>query len=376
VRARRSVVVTTVVASLFAALAPAAQAGDGRPSFIVVLKDSVEAPRAVAAEHSAAFGAEVTHVYRNALKGYAAHMDEAQLGALRADGRVAWVERDQRVSIDTTQSGATWGLDRIDERDLNLNGDFSYDSTGSGVTAYVIDTGIQTTHGEFGGRASWGSDVVGGQNDCNGHGTHVAGTIGGSTYGVAKGVTLVAVRVLDCGGSGSWSGVIAGIDWIVANHPGGKPAVANMSLGGGASASVDAAVSNAIAAGITFAVAAGNSNADACRFSPARVPAALTVGATTSSDAKAPYSNFGKCLDLFAPGSGITSAWIGGNAATNTISGTSMATPHVAGVVALALEAGSGAAAVVSEATLGKVTGLGSKKSGATPNRLLYTNGW
>jgi subtilisin family serine protease len=190
---------------------------------------------------------------------------------------------------------------------------------------------------------------------------------------VAKDVKLVAVRVLDCGGSGSWSGVIDGIDWVVENHQDGALAVANMSLGGGASAAVDAAVSNAIADGITFAVAAGNSNADACRFSPARVLAALTVGATTSSDAKASYSNFGKCVDLFAPGSSITSAWIGGNATTNTISGTSMATPHVAGVVALALAAGKGAAAVVDGSTRGKVIGLGSKKTGATPNLLLYT---
>ena len=380
-RSRRLLVAVGLVASLMVAAVPIVQASNGRASFIVVLDDSVDAPRGVAAEHSQAFGADVTHVYRNALKGYSARIDEAQLGALRADKRVAYIERDQVVTIDTTQQNpASWGLDRIDQPGLPLSKTFTYASNGAGVTAYVIDTGIRTTHGEFGGRASSGYDVVdgGSADDCNGHGTHVAGTIGGATYGVAKGVTLVAVRVLDCGGSGTWAGVIAGIDWVAGNAL--RPAVANMSLGGGASTAVDTAVKNAIASGVTFAVAAGNSNADACRYSPARVPDALTVGATTQTDAKASYSNFGKCLDLFAPGSGITSAWNGSDTASNTISGTSMTTPHVAGVAALwlGLNPASSPVQVVGElaaqATQGVVGGLGGRKSTGSPNLLLHTS--
>jgi subtilisin family serine protease len=382
VRSRRLPIVLGLVAGLLVAVAPVTQAANGRPTFIVVLKDSVDAPGAVAAEHSQAFGAEVTHVYRHALKGYAARIDESQLGALQADGRVAWIERDQVVSIETTQSGATWGLDRIDQRDLPLSGSFTSNNTGTGVTAYVIDTGIRITHLEFGDRAFDGRDTVDNDDvaeDCHGHGTHVAGTIGGATYGVAKGVKLVAVRVLNCSGSGTWSGVIAGIDWVIDDHDPG-PAVANMSLGGGASDAVDTAVRNAIADGITFAIAAGNSNADACRYSPARVGEALTVGATTNSDAKASYSNWGKCLDLFAPGSSITSAWRTSDTATNTISGTSMATPHVAGVAALHLHGSPGstptqvADALEDRATPDKVTGLHPKRNKGTPNLLLFTD--
>jgi subtilisin family serine protease len=241
---------------------------------------------------------------------------------------------------------------------------------------YVLDTGIRLAHQEFGGRASSGFTAINdgrGTDDCNGHGTHVSGTVGGATYGVAKSVSLVAVRVLNCRGSGTTSGVIAGIDWVTANHV--KPAVANMSLGGGTSSSLDAAVSNSIAAGVAYAVSAGNSNANACNYSPARVGAAMTVGATTTSDARASYSNFGTCLDLFAPGSSITSAWSTSNTATNTISGTSMASPHVAGVAALVLQGTPGATpsavrqSIVSNATTGKVTSAGS----GSPNVLLYS---
>ena len=286
------------------------------------------------------------------------------------------VERDQVFTISTTQSPATWGLDRIDQRARPLSNSYTYTRTGAGVRAYIIDTGIRFSHGEFGGRATSGFDAVdgGAADDCNGHGTHVSGTVGGATYGVAKGVSLVGVRVLDCAGSGTTSGVIAGVDWVTANHV--KPAVANMSLGGGASAALDQAVANSIAAGVTYAIAAGNSNARACNYSPARVATAITVGATTSTDARASYSNWGSCLDLFAPGSSITSSWYTSNTATNTISGTSMATPHVAGVAALYLQGNPGATpatvrnALVANATSGVV---GNARTGS-PNLLLFTN--
>ena len=225
-----------------------------------------------------------------------------------------------------------------------LSNSYTYNQTGQGVHAYIIDTGIRATHQEFGGRVTNGADFIGdgnGTNDCNGHGTHVAGTTGGTTYGVAKSVTIHAVRVLGCTGSGSTSGVIAGVDWVTANHA--SPAVANMSLGGGASTALDNAVTSSVNSGVSYAVAAGNSNANACNSSPARAAAAITVGATTSSDARSSFSNFGTCLDIFAPGSSITSAWSTSNTATNTISGTSMASPHVAGAIALYLQTNPGA---------------------------------
>jgi subtilisin family serine protease len=265
-------------------------------------------------------------------------------------------------------------LDRIDQRSLPLNGQYNYTYTGSGVTAYIIDTGILFSHNDFGGRASKGYDAFGGNGvDCNGHGTHVAGTVGGATYGVAKRVTLKAVRVLNCSGSGSTSGVIAGVNWVSNNHT--ASSVANMSLGGSVSTSLDSAVSNSIAHGVVYAIAAGNSNANACNYSPARVSSAITVGATTSSDARASYSNYGSCLDIFAPGSSIKSDWYTSNTATNTISGTSMATPHVTGVAALYLQQHPGSSpttvrnAMRTYGTLNKVTGAGS----GSPNVLLYT---
>jgi subtilisin family serine protease len=320
------------------------------------------------------YGGEVERTYQHALNGFAAKMSKEQALALSDDPRVAYVEEDSVMTISTTQSGATRGLDRIDQRDLPLNGTYIYTPTGAGVRAYVIDTGIRTTHTQFGGRAAASFDAFGGNGqDCNGHGTHVAGTIGGSTYGVAKGALLRAVRVLDCNGSGSTSGVIAGVDWVRANHV--KPAVANMSLGGGASSTLDAAVNNLSAAGVTIVVAAGNSNTDACTQSPSRAANAVTVGSTTTSDARSSFSNFGTCVDIFAPGSSITSAWSTSDTATNTISGTSMASPHVCGAAALYLQTFPGSSpatirnALVNGATLNHITGAGS----GSPNRLLYT---
>ncbi|MEO3779205.1 S8 family peptidase [Micromonospora sp. B11E3] len=355
-------------------------------SYIVVLKDSAVGGRAGTQEAAVAasarslaarYNATLGHVYGTALNGFEARLSEQAAKRLAADPSVAYVEQNQTVQATATQTNPPWGLDRIDQPNRPLSATYNYTTTGSGVTAYIIDTGIRTTHTQFGGRAVDGYDAIDGAlpaADCNGHGTHVAGTVGGSTYGVAKSVRLIAVRVLNCSGSGTWAQVIAGVNWVTSHHQAGQPAVANMSLGGGLTSSLNTAVANSIADGVSYAVAAGNNGANACNYSPASVSTAITVGATDSTDTRASWSNYGSCLDIFAPGVSVLSAWYTSDTATNTISGTSMASPHVAGVVARVLQSNptwSPATVhshIVSTATAGVVINPGT----GSPNRLLY----
>lgn len=358
-------------------IATGAQAKNIKDAYIVVLRDDVNnIDTEIQTMCNGMGGAKADRVYRNAIKGFSVRVPAASIRGLLNNPRIKYIEQDQEVQATNTQTGATWGLDRTDQRTLPLNSTYTYNSNGATVDAYIFDTGIRTDHVEFTGRRVSGYDAFGGTaNDLNGHGTHVAGTVGGTTYGIAKGTRLIAVKVLGDNGSGTLSGVVAGVDWAVGHHVAGKPAVGNMSLGSGASQSVDDAVRRAVADGIVMVVAAGNSNVDAVNSSPARTLEAITVGSTTNTDARSSFSNFGAVLDIFAPGSAITSAWHTSSTAINTISGTSMASPHVAGVAALYLEANPGSTPAQVEqglkasATPNVVTNAGT----GSPNLLLFS---
>lgn len=352
--------------------------GKGTPipnQYIIVFKPGTPGAAEQARKMTEDNGGDLKYTYEHALQGFAASFSEEKLDGIRRNPNVQSIEQDTIAVIEDVQSPVTWGLDRMDQRYLPLDSSFDDRNEGAGVHAYVIDTGLRLTHTDFTGRVGHGYDAVtagGYASDCNGHGTHVAGTLAGRTYGVADKATIHSVRVLNCSGSGTISAVVAGVDWVTRNHV--RPAVANMSLGGAASNTLDIAVSNLIAAGVSVTVAAGNSNANACNNSPGRVAAAITTGATTSTDNRASYSNYGTCVDLFAPGSSIASGWYTSDTATNTISGTSMAAPHVAGAAALYLSLNPTGTpqqvrdALVTNATPGRVFGPGS----GSPNLLLY----
>ncbi|MDH2567516.1 S8 family peptidase [Acinetobacter baumannii] len=347
--------------------------------YIVILNKDAGPSKDFAQNIAKQHAGKVLQSYDTVLKGFAIYLPDtagtAFIEAMKKNPQVLSVESDTIVNIDaTTQSNPDWGLDRIDQKALPLNSTYSYLQTGSGTTAYIVDTGILSSHQEFSGRVLSGYTAISdgnGTTDCNGHGTHVAGTVGGTTYGVAKNVNLVPIRILGCDGSGASSNVIAGLDWILKN--GKKPAVVNMSLGGATSSSLDRAVENLYNNGYVMVVAAGNSNTDACTSSPARVSKAITVAATDNTDTRASYSNYGSCVDIFAPGSQINSSWIGNNTATKILNGTSMATPHVAGVVAEMLQSTPTASPqTISTNLLNQASSNVVKNPSGSPNRLLY----
>jgi len=355
------------------ALASEGRAGDKIPGrYIVVVKQDRD-PAAVARWQDAGSA----HQFRT-VHGFSATLSAAQVRALRESARVAYVEADRVFTASTTQtmdsSGQPWGLDRIDQTALPLSRTYTYTARGAGVTAYVIDTGIATGLADFGGRAQNVYDALGGNGaDCNGHGTHVAGTIGGTTYGVAKSVQLRGVRVLNCSGSGSTTGIIRALDWVRANAT--RPAVANMSLGGGRSTTLNNAANNLANSGVFLAVAAGNESQNACNVSPASAASAYTTAASDRTDLRASFSNYGSCVDGYAPGVSVKSDWYTGG--TNTISGTSMASPHVAGVGALYKSAfgDASSATVASWINTNATAGVIRSNPSGTPNRLLNKRG-
>jgi subtilisin family serine protease len=362
-----------------AALAKAAEKRENgnKLPYIIRFNEASDFGQEMAALKSgkATIGRQFEHVFKGAL----VSLTDKQRAAWAKRPSVASITEDLEVTATETQvAPGSWGLDRIDQAGLPLSSTYSYATAGAGVKIYVVDTGIRSTHTEFSGRVNAGFSSIAdanGSEDCNGHGTHVSSIAAGTRYGVAKAATITPVRVLACDGSGSISGVIAGLDWIASQYVAGTPAVVNMSLGGGANSSLDTAVNSLVNRGITVVVAAGNSKSDACTSSPARVAGAITVAASTNTDSFASYSNFGSCVDLIAPGSAITAAWLTGDSDTATLSGTSMASPHVAGVAALLLASGGQQPNIVQLA----LTDASSKEvvtsvPTGTANWLLYAN--